>query len=198
MLLLLAWREMPAAGTRPASCPTRSLPLPSRFPSIRRVLQSVFGLLLSVRVLRLFAFLTLADELPSDETTEEPSGRPVGGAALFHNQTWTMIPTLEVSRVYVHPWSEFPFDLSLVASPRIRASVSTPILANKHTPYTHLGAPLPAYPYKTRVGGSRSYEVPTTQSTLPNTKDVWFGGSTINAMLTHKTTPLPESFAGPP
>ncbi|KAL0814726.1 hypothetical protein Bca101_071169 [Brassica carinata] len=25
------------------------------------------------------------------------------------------------------------------------------ILANKHNPYTHLGAPLPAYPYKTRV-----------------------------------------------
>src|SRR6185312_2346850 len=70
------------------------------------------------------------------------------------------------------------------------------ILANKHTPYTHLGAPLPAYPYKTRVGGSRSYEVPTTRSTLPPKKDVWFGGSTRNAMLTHKTTPLPESFAG--
>lgn len=42
------------------------------------------------------------------------------------------------------------------------------ILANKHNPYTHLGAPLPAYPYKTRVGGSRSYEVPTTRSTIPN------------------------------
>ncbi|KVH96908.1 hypothetical protein Ccrd_000998 [Cynara cardunculus var. scolymus] len=38
---------------------------------------------------------------------------------------------------------------------------SESILANKHNPYTHLGAPLPAYPYKTRVGGSRSYEVPT-------------------------------------
>ena len=65
----------------------------------------------------------------------------------------------------------------LVAFTRIRASVSTPpwldeesILANKHTPYTHLGAPLPAYPYKTRVGGSRSYEVPTTRSTLPKGK----------------------------
>ncbi|PNX60160.1 hypothetical protein L195_g051784, partial [Trifolium pratense] len=32
------------------------------------------------------------------------------------------------------------------------------------------GAPLPAYPYKTRVGGSRSYEVPTTRSTLPKGK----------------------------
>ncbi|KAK4356034.1 hypothetical protein RND71_025005 [Anisodus tanguticus] len=37
-------------------------------------------------------------------------------------------------------------------------------------PYSHLGAPLPAYPYKTRVGGSRSYEVPTTRSTLPKGK----------------------------
>ncbi|CAN7073249.1 unnamed protein product [Brassica oleracea var. botrytis] len=44
------------------------------------------------------------------------------------------------------------------------------ILANKYNPYTHLGAPLPAYPYKTRVGGSRSYEVPTTRSTLPKGK----------------------------
>lgn len=69
---------------------------------------------------------------------------------------------------------QFPFYFSLVAVTRIRASVSTPpeesILANKHTLYTHLGAPLPAYPYKTRVGGSRSYEVPTTRSTLPKTK----------------------------
>lgn len=80
-----------------------------------------------------------------------------------------------------------------------------PILANKHNPYTHLGAPLPAYPYKTRVGGSRSYEVPTTRSTLPKGKRcvcqvrfflVGWAGSTRNAMLTHKTTPLPESFAG--
>ncbi|CAK7328728.1 unnamed protein product [Dovyalis caffra] len=44
------------------------------------------------------------------------------------------------------------------------------ILANKHNPYTHLGAPLPAYPYKTRVGRSRSYEVPTTRSTFPKGK----------------------------
>nr|CAN71467.1 hypothetical protein VITISV_038988 [Vitis vinifera] len=48
---------------------------------------------------------------------------------------------------------QFPFDFSLVAVTRIRAR-----------------APLPAYPYKTRVGGSRSYEVPTTRSTLPKGK----------------------------
>ena len=105
---------------------------------------------------------------------------------------------------------QFPFYFSLVAVTRIRASVSTPpeesILANKHTPYTHLGAPLPAYPYKTRVGGSRSYEVPTTRSTLPKNqkmclsgsvlRQLGWAGSTRNAMLTHKTTPLPEGFAG--
>lgn len=44
------------------------------------------------------------------------------------------------------------------------------ILANKHNPYTHLGAPLPAYPYKILVGGSRSYKIPTTRSTLPKEK----------------------------
>ena len=50
-----------------------------------------------------------------------------GGAAfLFHNKTWTIIPTLGSLRVYVHPWLEFPFDFFLVAVTRIRASVSTP------------------------------------------------------------------------
>lgn len=62
--------------------------------------------------------------------------------------------------------AQFPFFLFLPCShhPNSRKCVHTPpngldeesILANKHTPYTHLGAPLPAYPYKTRVGGSRS------------------------------------------
>lgn len=27
-----------------------------------------------------------------------------GGAAFFHNKTWTIIPTLGSLRVYVHPW----------------------------------------------------------------------------------------------
>lgn len=104
-----------------------------------------------------------------------------GGAAFFfHNKTWTIIPTLGSLRVYVHPWSgtvSFRF-LPCSRYPNSRKCVHTPpnwldeesILANKHTPYTHLGAPLPAYPYKTRVGGSRSYEVPTTRSTLPKRK----------------------------
>lgn len=108
-----------------------------------------------------------------------------GGAAfLFHNKTWTIIPILGSLRVYVHPWSgtvSFRF-LPCSRYPNSRKCVHTPpnwldeepILANKHNPYTHLGAPLPAYPYKTRVGGSRSYEVPTTRSTLPKGKRcVW-------------------------
>lgn len=106
----------------------------------------------------------------------------------------------------------FPFSFSLVAVTRIRASVSTPpdlldeesILANKHTLHnTHLGAPLPAYPYKTRVGCRQTMllAIPTTWIGVgvPSHKkdvSVRFGGSTRNAMLTHKTTPLPESFAG--
>lgn len=101
-----------------------------------------------------------------------------GGAAFFfHNKTWTIIPTLGSLRVYVHPWSgtvSFRF-IPCSRYPNSRKCVHTPldeesILANKHNPYTHLGAPLPAYPYKTRVGGSRSYEVPTTRSTLPKVK----------------------------
>lgn len=104
-----------------------------------------------------------------------------GGAAfLFHNKTWTIIPTLGSLRVYVHPWSgtvSFRF-IPCSRYPNSRKCVHTPpnwldeesILANKHNPYTHLGAPLLAYPYKTRVGGSRSYEVPTTRSTLPKGK----------------------------
>lgn len=57
-----------------------------------------------------------------------------GGAAFFfHNKTWTIIPTLGSLRVYVHPWSEFPFDSSsLVAVTRIRASVSTPPKLNNY------------------------------------------------------------------
>lgn len=102
-----------------------------------------------------------------------------GGAAfLFHNKTWTIIPTR--LRVYVHPWSvtvSFRF-IPCSRYPNSRKCVHTPpnwldeesILTNKHNPYTHLGAPLPAYPYKTRVGGSRSYEIPTTRSTLPKGK----------------------------
>jgi hypothetical protein len=35
------------------------------------------------------------------------------------------------------------------------------------------------------VGTLRFYEVPTTRSTVPPKKDVWFSGSTRNAMLTH-------------
>ncbi|KAH0634568.1 hypothetical protein KY290_035004 [Solanum tuberosum] len=86
-----------------------------------------------------------------------------GGAAFFfHNKTWTIIPTFgslrplpEFAQVCPHP-------------PNLLDEES--FLANKHNPYTHLGAPPPAYPYKTRVGGSRSYEVPTTRSTLPKGK----------------------------
>jgi hypothetical protein len=96
---------------------------------------------------------------------------------LFHNKTWTIIPTLGSLRVYVHPWSgtvSFRF-IPCSRYPNSRKCVHTPldeesILANKHNPYTHLGAPLPVYPYKTRVGGSRSYEVPTTRSTPPKGK----------------------------
>lgn len=50
-----------------------------------------------------------------------------GGAAfLFHNKTWTIIPTIGSLRVYVHPWSGTVYPTNLVAVTRIRASVSTP------------------------------------------------------------------------
>lgn len=105
-----------------------------------------------------------------------------GGAAfLFHNKTWTIIPSLGSLRVYVHPWSgtvSFRF-LPCSRYPNSRKCVHTPQtdltrnpFSRTNTPPTHLGAPLPAYPYKSRVGGSRSNEVPTTRSTLPKKKDV--------------------------
>lgn len=126
---------------------------------------------------------------------------------MFHNKTWTIIPSLGSLRVYVHPWSgtvSFRF-IPCSRYPNSRKCVHTPRgIHSREQTHPHLGAPLPAYPYKTRVGGSRSYEVPTTRSTLPKTKrcvgsvlrQLGWAGSTRNAMLTHKTTPLPESFAG--
>lgn len=106
-----------------------------------------------------------------------------GGAAFFfHNKTWTIIPTLGSLRVYVHPWSgtvSFRF-IPCSRYPNSRKCVHTPQTDLTRNPFsrtnttpthnTHLGAPLPAYPYKTRVGGSRSYEVPTTRSTLQKGK----------------------------
>lgn len=52
-----------------------------------------------------------------------------GGAAfLFHNKTWTIIPTLGILRVYVHPWSgtiSFRF-LPCSRYPNSRKCVHTP------------------------------------------------------------------------
>jgi hypothetical protein len=102
--MLLALRGMPA---RAGLLPARKSRSPSRFPSIRRVLPTVFLRSPTEKPGRSSppfvgaTCLTLADELPSDDGG---TFRPVGGAAFFHNKTWTIIPTLEVSRVYVHPW----------------------------------------------------------------------------------------------
>lgn len=53
-----------------------------------------------------------------------------GGAAfLFHNKTWTIIPTLGSLRVYVHPWSGTVSFLFLPCSryPNSRKCVHTPL-----------------------------------------------------------------------
>ncbi|CAH8311958.1 unnamed protein product [Eruca vesicaria subsp. sativa] len=100
-------------------------------------------------------------ELSGDDRGTNPLA-VAGRLFLFHNKTWTIIPNLGSLR----PLPEFA---QVCPHPPNRLDEES-ILANKHNPYTHLGAPLPAYPYKTRVGGSRSYEVPTTRSTLPKGK----------------------------
>ncbi|KAK8499238.1 hypothetical protein V6N12_076088 [Hibiscus sabdariffa] len=87
-----------------------------------------------------------------------------GGAAfLFHNKTWTIIPTLGSLRVYVHPWSGTVSFRFLPCSRYPNSRKSTPSCISIQDP-------------------SRRVEV--------------LRGSTRNAMLTHKTTPPPESFAG--
>ena len=142
--------------------------------------QSFFGILLNGLILP-FVLATFPKVSSPRDPRRRQRNQPAccGGAVfLFHNKTWTIIPTLGSLRVYVHPWSGKVSFLFLPCSryPNSRKCVHTPlldeesILANKHNPYTHLGAPLPAYPYKPRVGGSRSYEVPTTRSTLPKGK----------------------------
>lgn len=72
---------------------------------------------------------------PKVSSPRAPRGRQrkqpacCGGAAFFfHNKTWTIIPTLGSSRVYVHPWSDtvsFRF-LPCSRYPNSRKCVHTP------------------------------------------------------------------------
>ena len=70
--------------------------------------QSFFGIILNGSIPPPFILATYpkvsSPRTPRRRQRKQPAC--CGGAAfLFHNKTWTIIPTLGSLRVYVHPWS---------------------------------------------------------------------------------------------
>lgn len=114
--------------------------------------QSFFGIILNGSILPSPAVLATTPKVSSPRksspaTTEEATLCCGGAAFLFHNKTWTIIPTLGSLRVYVHPWSgtvSFRF-FPCSRYPNSRKCVHTPQTDLTRNPFSSCEQTQPLY-----------------------------------------------------